>query len=89
MSMSMSKATLKGAIRVAQTAHEGYLSALIWERVAKGAGDADAVESAQAEQAAKKAYMDGVYAVLDALGVDWPSSEVAEILVARLAELDK
>lgn len=79
----------KDAIRVAQTAHEQYLSALIWERVADKAGDFDAVESARAEQVAKKNYMEGAYAVLEALGVDWDSSEVAEILVTRLAELNK
>lgn len=79
----------KDAIRVAQTAHEQYLSALIWERVADKAGDFDAVESARAEQVAKKNYMEGAYAVLEALGVDWDASEVAELLVTRLAELDK
>lgn len=79
----------KDAIRVAQTAHEQYLSALIWERVADKAGDFETVDSARAEQVAKKNYMEGAYAVLEALGVDWDASEVAEILVTRLAELDK
>ena len=83
----ISDSVKKDAIRVAQAAHEQYLSALIWERVADRAGDFDAVESARAEQIAKKNYMEGAYAVLEALGVDWDSSEVAEILVTRLAEL--
>ena len=77
----------KDAIRVAQAAHEQYLSALIWEKVADKAGDFEAVESARAEQVAKKAYMEGAYAVLDALGIDWEASEVAGILMDRLAEL--
>lgn len=77
----------KDAIRVAQVAHEQYLSALIWEKVADKEGDFDAVESARAEQVAKKSYMEGAYAVLDALGIDWDASEVAGILMDRLAEL--
>lgn len=83
----ISDSVKKDAIRVAQAAHEQYLSALIWERVADKAGDYDAVESARAEQIAKKSYMEGAYAVLDALGIDWEASEVAEILIKRLAEL--
>lgn len=75
------------AIRVAQTAHEQYLSSLIWERVADKAGDFEAVEIARAEQVAKKSYMEGAYAVLEALGIDWEASKVAEILMDRLAEL--
>ena len=75
------------AVRVAQTAHEQYLSALVWERVADKAGDYDAVESARAEQVAKKSYMEGAYAVLEALGIDWETSEVAGVLMDRLAEL--
>lgn len=77
----------KDAIRVAQAAHEQYLSALIWERVADKAGDFEAVESARAEQVAKKSFMEGAYAVLEALGIDWEPSKVAEILMDRLAEL--
>lgn len=76
----------KDAIRVAQAAHEQYLSALIWERVADKAGDFDAVESARAEQVAKKSFMEGAYAVLEALGIDWDASEVAEILVEELSK---
>lgn len=83
----ISDSVKKDAIRVAQAAHEQYLSALVWERVADKAGDFDAVESARAEQVAKKNYMEGAYAVLEALGVDWEASEVAEILIKRLAEL--
>ena len=77
----------KDAIRVAQTAHEQYLSALVWERVADRAGDLEAVESARVEQAAKKSYMEGAYAVLEALGIDWDASEVAVFLMDKLAEL--
>ena len=77
---------MKNAIRVAQTAHEQYLSSLIWEKVAEKAGDYDAVESACAEQVAKKSFMEGAYAVLDALGIDWEASEVAEILVEELSK---
>ena len=77
----------KDAIRVAQAAHEQYLSSLIWEKVADREGDFDAVESARAEQVAKKSYMEGAYAVLEALGIDWEASEVAEILIKKLAEL--
>ena len=77
----------KDAIRVAQTAHEQYLSALIWERVADKAGDFEAVDSARAEQVAKKSFMEGAYAVLEALGIDWDTSEVAVFLMDRLAEL--
>lgn len=84
-----SESVVKDAIRVAQTAHEQYLSALIWERVADKNGDFEAVESARAEQVAKKAYMEGAYAVLEALGYEWDASEVAEILEARLTELNK
>lgn len=76
----------KDAIRVAQTAHEQYLSALIWERVADREGDFEAVDSARAEQVAKKNYMEGAYAVLEALGVDWEASKVAEILVEELSK---
>lgn len=75
------------AIRVAQAAHEQYLSALIWERVADKAGDFEAVESARAEQVAKKSFMEGAYAVLEALGIDWEASKVSEILVEELAKL--
>lgn len=77
----------KDAVRVAQAAHEQYLSSLIWERVADREGDFEAVESARAEQVAKKSFMEGAYAVLEALGIDWESSEVAGILMDRLAEL--
>ena len=84
---SISESVKKNAVRVAQTAHEQYLSALVWERVADRAGDLEAVESARAEQVAKKSYMEGAYAVLEALGVDWDASEVAVILMDRLAEL--
>ena len=83
----ISDSVKKDAIRVAQTAHEQYLSALIWERVADRTGDLEAVESARAEQVAKKSYMEGAYAVLEALGIDWDASEVSEILIAKLAEL--
>ena len=83
----ISESVVKDAIRVAQAAHEQYLSSLIWERVAEKAGDYDAVESARAEQVAKKSWMEGAYAVLEALGIDWEASEVAEILIKRLAEL--
>lgn len=76
----------KDAIRVAQTAHEQYLSSLIWERVADREGDLEAVESARAEQVAKKNYMEGAYAVLEALGIDWDASKVAEILVEELSK---
>ena len=76
----------KDAIRVAQTAHEQYLSALIWEKVADKAGDFEAVDSARAEQVAKKSYMEGAYAVLEALGIDWESSKVSEILVEELSK---
>ena len=76
----------KDAIRVAQTAHEQYLSSLIWERVADKAGDFEAVESARAEQVAKKNYREGAYAVLEALGIDWEASKVAEILVEELSK---
>ena len=84
--LHISESVMKNAIRVAQAAHEQYLSALIWERVAEKAGDYDAVESARAEQVAKKSYMDGAYAVLDALGIDWDASKVAEILVEELSK---
>ena len=84
---SISDSVKKNAIRVAQTAHEQYLSALIWERVADREGDLEAVESARAEQVAKKSFMEGAYAVLEALGVDWDASEVAMILMDKLAEL--
>ena len=77
----------KDAIRVAQAAHEQYLSALIWERVADREGDLEAVESARAEQVAKKSFMEGAYAVLEALGIDWDASEVAVFLMDKLAEL--
>ena len=77
----------KDAIRVAQTAHEQYLSSLIWERVADREGDLEVVESARAEQVAKKNYMEGAYAVLEALGIDWDASEVAVFLMDKLAEL--
>ena len=77
----------KDAIRVAQAAHEQYLSALIWEKVADKAGDFEAVDSARAEQVTKKSFMEGAYAVLEALGIDWDASEVAGILMDRLAEL--
>lgn len=76
----------KDAIRVAQAAHEQYLSSLIWERVADREGDFVAVESARAEQVAKKNYMEGAYAVLEALGIDWEASKVAEILVEELSK---
>ena len=75
------------AVRVAQTAHEQYLSSLIWEKVADREGDFEAVESARAEQVAKKSFMEGAYAVLEALGIDWEASKVSEILMDRLAEL--
>lgn len=75
------------AIRVAQAAHEQYLSALIWERVAGKEGDGDAVESARAEVAAKQSFVAGAYAVLEALGIDWDATKVSEILMDRLAEL--
>ena len=84
---SISDSVKKNAVRVAQTAHEQYLSSLLWERVADREGDLEAVESARAEQVAKKSYMEGAYAVLEALGVDWDASEVAVILMDRLAEL--
>ena len=77
----------KDAIRVAQTAHEQYLSSLIWEKVADKAGDFESVDSARAEQVAKKSYMEGAYAVLEALGIDWESSKVSEILVEELSKL--
>ena len=83
----ISDSVKKDAIRVAQVAHEQYLSALIWERVADREGDLEAVDSARAEQVAKKSYMDGAYAVLEALGIDWDASEVAVYLMDRLAEL--
>lgn len=83
----ISDSVKKDAIRVAQAAHEQYLSALIWERVADKAGDCEAVDSARAEQVTKKSYMEGAYAVLEALGIDWEASDVAEILIKRLAEL--
>ena len=82
----ISESVVKDAVRVAQTAHEQYLSALIWERVADKAGDFDAVESARAEQIAKKSFMEGAYAVLEALGIDWDASKVAEILVEELSK---
>lgn len=85
----MSESVVKDAIRVAQVAHEQYLSALIWERVADKAGDFDAVESARVEKAEKKAFMNGAYTALDALGLEWEPSEVANMLEARLAELSK
>ena len=84
---NISDSVKKDAIRVAQTAHEQYLSALIWERVADREGDLEAVESARAEQVAKKSFMEGAYAVLEALGVDWNASEVAVFLMDKLAEL--
>ena len=84
---SISDSVKKNAVRVAQTAHEQYLSALVWERVADRAGDLEAVESARAEQVAKKSYMEGAYAVLEALGIDWDASEVAVFLMDKLAEL--
>ena len=83
----ISDAVKTDAIRVAQTAHEQYLSSLIWEKVADREGDFDSVESARAEQVAKKSYMEGAYAVLDALGIDWEASKVSEILVEELAKL--
>ena len=83
---SISDSVKKDAIRVAQTAHEQYLSSLIWERVADRKGDLEAVDSARAEQVAKKSYMEGAYAVLEALGIDWDASEVAVILMDKLAE---
>ena len=85
--LNISDSVKKDAIRVAQTAHEQYLSALIWERVADKEGDLEAVESARDEQVAKKSYMEGAYAVLEALGVDWDASEVAVFLMDKLAEL--
>ena len=85
--LNISDSVKKDAIRVAQAAHEQYLSALIWERVADREGDLEAVESARAEQVAKKSFMEGAYAVLEALGIDWDASEVAVILMDRLAEL--
>lgn len=85
----MSESVVKDAIRVAQVAHEQYLSALIWERVADKNGDFDAVESARVEKAEKKAFMNGAYTALDALGLEWEPSEVAGMLEARLAELSK
>lgn len=85
--LHISESVVKDAIRVAQTAHEQYLSALIWERVADKAGDFDSVESARAEQIAKKSFMEGAYAVLDALGIDWEASKVAEILVDELSKV--
>ena len=83
----ISDSVKKDAIRVAQTAHEQYLSALIWERVADKAGDFEAIDSARAEQVAKKSFMEGAYAVLDALGIDWEASKVAEILVDELSKV--
>ena len=83
---SISDSVKKDAIRVAQAAHEQYLSALIWERVADREGDFEAVESARAEQIAKKNYMEGAYAVLEALGIDWEASKVSEILVEELSK---
>ena len=83
---SISESVMKNAVRVAQTAHEQYLSALIWERSADKAGDLEAVESARAEQVAKKSFMEGAYAVLEALGIDWEASRVAEILVEELSK---
>ena len=77
----------KNAIRVAQTAHEQYLSALIWERVADREGDLEVVESARAEQIAKKSFMEGAYAIRETLGIDWQASKVSELPLARLAEL--
>lgn len=85
----ISESVVKDAIRVAQTAHEQYLSALIWERVAAKEGDYDAVESARIEKAEKKAFMDGAYTALDALGLEWEPSEVAGMLEAKLAEFSK
>lgn len=85
----ISESVVKDAIRVTQVAHEQYLSALIWERVAEKEGDYDAVESARTEKAEKKAFMNGAYTALDALGLEWEPSEVARILEARLAELNK
>ena len=84
--LHISESVMKDAIRVAQAAHEQYLSSLIWERVAEKARDYDAVESARAEQVAKKSYMEGAYAVLDALGIDWEASKVSEILVEELSK---
>ena len=84
--LNISDSVKKDAIRVAQTAHEQYLSALIWERVADRAGDLEAVESARAEQVAKKSFREGAYAVLEALGIDWEASRVAEILVEELSK---
>lgn len=37
--LHISESVMKDAIRVAQAAHEQYLSSLIWERVAEKAGD--------------------------------------------------
>ena len=85
--LNISDSVKKDAIRVAQTAHEQYLSALIWERVADREGDLEAVESARAEQVAKKSFMEGAYAVLEALGIDWDASEVTVFLMDKLAEL--
>lgn len=85
----ISESVVKDAIRVAQVAHEQYLSALIWERVAEKEGDYDAVESARAEKVERKAFMNGAYMALDALGLKWEPSEVAGILEARLTELNK
>ena len=85
--LNISDSVKKDAIRVAQAAHEQYLSALIWERVADRAGDLESVDSARAEQVAKKSFMEGAYAVLDALGIDWDASEVAVFLMDKLAEL--
>ena len=85
--LHISESVVKDAIRVAQAAHEQYLSALIRERVADKAGDFDSVESARAEQIAKKSFMEGAYAVLDALGIDWEASKVAEILVDELSKV--
>ena len=87
--MYISQSVIKDATRVAQIAHEQYLSALIWERVADKNGDFDAVESARAEQIKQKSYMDGAYTALDALGLEWEPSEVAGMLEAKLAELSK
>ena len=84
---SISDSVMKNAVRVAQAAHEQNLSALIWERVADRKGDLEAVESARAEQVAKKSFMEGAYAVLEALGIDWDASEVAVFLMDKLAEL--
>lgn len=85
----ISESVKKNAIRVAQVAHEQYLSTLIWERAAEKEGDYDAVESARIEKAEKKAFMNGAYTALDALGLEWEPSEVANMLEARLAEFSK